>query len=87
MLFRSEEVLVAGLAPGAEWRIELHRDRASADVLAITVEADDPARAGELAAVVHRRTLVRPEVRVVPPGTLERFGGKARRVTDLRPRD
>jgi phenylacetate-CoA ligase len=82
-----EEVLVAGLAPGAEWRIELHRDRAVADVLTITVEADDPAQAEQLAVVVHRRTLVRPEVRVVPPGTLERFGGKARRVSDLRPRD
>jgi hypothetical protein len=65
----------------------LTRDAAALDVLTITVETDDPGAAAILGAAVHHRTLVRPVVRTVPAGTLERFTGKARRVTDLRPAD
>jgi len=87
-----EELIVSRLDVGAEWRIELSRRSGSLDVLAITVELDDAApdaaiRLDELVAAVHHRTLVRPVVQAVPIGTLERFSGKARRVSDQRPRD
>lgn len=82
-----EELLVAGLPGGSEWRIELTRDAAALDVLTIRIETDDPARCAEVAAAVHHRTLVRPVVHAVPYGTFERFSGKAKRVSDLRPAD
>ena len=82
-----EETVVAVLPPGAEWRIELTRDAAALDVLTIRIESDDPALADRLAADVHHRTLVRPQVHTIPIGTFERFSGKAKRVEDHRPLD
>ncbi|MPY94393.1 MAG: AMP-binding protein [Acidimicrobiia bacterium] len=82
-----EEVLVARLAAGAEWRIVLRRDRAALDVLTVSVEAADDRSAERLASDLHQRLLVRPVVEVVPVGTFERFPGKARRVLDERPED
>lgn len=82
-----EELVVAAIPTGAEWRIELHRDAAAFDVLSIHIEHHDDAVAAKLAADVHHRTLVRPVVRVVPVGTFERFSGKAKRVDDRRPPD
>lgn len=79
-----EEACVAHLAPGAEWRIVLSREAGSHDVLTLQVEADDPAARDPLTRQVHDATGVRPVVEAVPPGSLERFPGKARRVVDHR---
>jgi phenylacetate-CoA ligase len=82
-----EEVLVANLAPGAEWRIELSRDAAALDVLTVRVEHADDSLCPALTEVLQHRLLVRPVVEAVPPGSFERFGGKAKRVEDRRPTD
>ena len=82
-----EEVLVDGLQPGAEWRIDLTRETAGLDVLTVTVEHPDESCVEALTRVLHERTLVRPVMAVVAPGTFERFPGKARRVSDRRPPD
>ena len=80
-----DELCVARLAPGAEWRIVLTRDTGASDVMTVQVEAADGATGAELAERIHDTTRVRPVVEVVPPGSLERFSGKAKRVVDLRP--
>ena len=87
-----EELIVAALPPGAEWRIELSREPGALDVLAVTVELDGGSvavadRCQDLADAIGLRALVRPVVRSVPFGTFERFTGKARRVEDRRPFD
>lgn len=89
-----EELLVATLPGGAEWRIELTRDAAALDVLTIRIEAGDADHAADadelcrrIGADVHHRCQVRPVVQTVPSGTFERFSGKAKRVEDHRPRD
>jgi phenylacetate-CoA ligase len=82
-----EEVLVAQLRPGAEWRIELSRDAGALDVLTVRVEHPDASLCPALTESLHHRLLVRPVVEAVPPGSFERFGGKAKRVEDRRPPD
>ena len=60
------------------------------DAMEIRVEARPGADAGsagaQLAAAVKATIGVSARVTVVPPGGVERSGGKARRVVDLRPR-
>lgn len=80
-----EEVLVAYLTRGAEWRVELTRARAAMDIITIYLEHNDEEIADRLTHLLHERIQVRPIVKVVPPGTLERFSGKAQRVIDRRP--
>lgn len=80
-----EELCVAQLPPGAEWRILLSRRPGAHDVMTVQVEADDASICAELADRIHDATGVGPVVDVVPPGSLERFSGKAKRVVDLRP--
>ncbi|MFQ5699680.1 MAG: phenylacetate--CoA ligase family protein [Myxococcota bacterium] len=82
-----EEALVACLPHGAEWRIEITRAPGALDVLRIRAEHSDARIATQLAKAVQQRIHLRPEVEVMPPGTLERFQGKARRVVDQRPSD
>jgi phenylacetate-CoA ligase len=85
-----DDVLLGALPAGAEWRIELTRATAGLDVLAIRVELDDATAADTLEPLtraVHQRIQVRPVLSAVPPGSLDRFPGKARRVVDLRPPD
>lgn len=82
-----EEVVVSHLRVGAEWRIELTRDAAALDVLTVLVEHEDDSICPVLADALYHRVLVRPRVEAVAPGTLERFPGKARRLTDGRPPD
>ncbi len=79
-----EEVCVALLAPGAEWRIRLTREQAQHDVLTVVVETDDPATVAAIAERIGHVAQVRPVVDAVPPGSLERFEGKAKRVLDQR---
>ena len=83
------------LAP--HYLLELRRP-ASLDELDVVVETR-PALAGKLGSRELRELEARAEhlikvfagvttkVRVVEPGTLERSGGKAKRVIDLRPKD
>jgi phenylacetate-CoA ligase len=76
---------------GDEFRIELGTDdRAGTDRVTVVVEAQ-AADATDLQARLRRALRealgVTPEVRIVPPGALERTVFKARRVVDLRRRD
>lgn len=83
-----EEVLIAWLPHGAEWRVEITREHGAMDTITIHLEHDDEqsaSRLTHLTHLLHQRIQVRPIVKVVPPGTLERFPGKARRVVDKRP--
>ena len=79
-----EEACVAGLAPGAEWRIVVGRRSAEHDTMTVRVETDDRAVLADLAERIHQATRVRPVLEAVPPGSLERFPGKAARVVDER---
>jgi phenylacetate-CoA ligase len=80
-----EEVCVTALAPGSEWRIVLTRQTGAHDVMAVQLETDDAGTLDEVADRIHDATRVRPVVTAVPPGSLERFSGKAKRVVDDRP--
>lgn len=79
-----EEVCAANLAPGSEWRIVLTREAGQHDVMSVQAETDDPGLAATLADRLHEAVRVRPVVAPVPPGSLERFAGKAKRVLDQR---
>ncbi len=79
-----EEVCVAALPPGSEWRIVLSREAGEHDIMTIQVEADDSGTVATLGERVHEAVRVRPVMQAVPPGSLDRFTGKAKRVLDQR---
>lgn len=79
-----EDVLARELLPGAEWRVELERPAGKLDVLRVRFEHPSDELAGPLSEALYRRLQVRPVLTRVPPGTLERFSGKASRVVDRR---
>ena len=79
-----EDVLAPRLTPGAEWRIEIARERAANDVMTIRYEHPDHSLHADLDAALYARIGVRPVLEVVPPDTLERFRAKAARVVDKR---
>ncbi len=83
-----EEVVLRHLTPGAEFRIEVDREPGRFDELTVVVEHDgDAGELADLRAELREATVVRVEVRPVPPHTFERFAGKAKRVVDRRPSD
>lgn len=79
-----EHIVVAHCTPGTEWRVVVERGQGALDVLTVVVEHED-LHAGGLADVLADGIGVRCTVTVVEPQSLERFEGKARRVTDRRP--
>jgi phenylacetate-coenzyme A ligase PaaK-like adenylate-forming protein len=79
-----EAIVVEHTSPGSEWRIELDRRPGELDELTVVVEEDDRTRRDELVERIHAGTGIRPVVDLVDRGTLPRFDGKARRVTDRR---
>lgn len=79
-----EEVVVSHLRRGAEWRVELHRDAGRLDVLTVTAEHDDTSVSSLLADALAQQLSLRPVVRIVAPGSLPRFSGKAARLADHR---
>lgn len=83
-----EEVVVDHLEPGAEFRIEIDREPGRLDELTVVVEhGGEEADLDELRGALHEAIVMRVEVRPVPPRSLERFSGKAKRVVDRRPDD
>ncbi len=82
-----EEVVAGFCAPGAEWRVELTRERGGLDVLMVRAELDGASAAARLRALLAERIGVQPVVEAAPPGSLDRFPGKASRVADRRPRE
>jgi len=83
-----EEVVLDHLEPGAEFRIELDRSGGGLDRLLVRVEhEDEPGFAERLGRALETAIVMRPVVETVPPGSLERFQGKAKRVVDRRPAD
>ena len=79
-----EEALTERLARGAEWRIEVDRQRAASEVITVRYEHPDDSLQSDLAATLYRRIGVRPVLEVVPPDTFERFSAKAARIMDKR---
>ena len=79
-----EDVLTNVLEAGAEWRIHLARQAAAHEVLTVSYEHQDDTMSAELAKLLRERLGVRPVLVRVEPGSLERFGGKAKRVVDER---
>ena len=79
-----EEALTERLARGAEWRIEVERQRAASEVITVRYEHPDDSLQGDLASLLYRRIGVRPVLEVVPPDTFERFSAKAARIMDRR---
>ena len=83
-----EEITLRHLQPGAEFRIEIDREPGQLDEL--TVVAEHAGSVSELDALrdeLREATVMRIEVRPVPPRSLERFAGKAKRVIDRRVAD
>lgn len=78
-----EAVIVEHCVDGAEWRIVVDREPGRLDTLTIVVE-HERSDADGLADHIHHAMSVRPVVDVVAPGSLPRFDGKARRLTDRR---
>lgn len=82
-----EEVVAGFCPPGAEWRIDVTREPGGLDLLTVRAELDGAAPAARLRDLLFDRIAVRPAVEAVPFGSLERFQGKASRVSDTRPRE
>lgn len=83
-----EEITLRHLEPGAEFRIEIDRQPGQLDELAVVVEhAGSASELDALREELREATVMRVEVRPVPPRSLERFAGKAKRVVDRRPKD
>jgi len=91
-----EELLLKQQALAPHYQIELWRDERHLDQLNVLVEmkpeletADEAARAAAASAFQHLiKSLVgvTAHIKVLPTGTVERSGGKARRVVDKRPK-
>ncbi len=79
-----EDVLVARLRSGAEWRIEIGRERGTSETLKVRYEHHDDGLQPDLAGSLHQRLGLKPVLEVVPPGTFGRFSAKASRVIDHR---
>ncbi|MCP5030047.1 MAG: phenylacetate--CoA ligase [Actinomycetia bacterium] len=79
-----DDLVVRTLPPGAEWRIVLTREVGGNDVMTIHVELDDGDQVKELGADIRHRTQVRPVMKMVGAGSLQRFDAKAKRVIDQR---
>ncbi|MFQ5895927.1 MAG: phenylacetate--CoA ligase family protein, partial [Nitrospinota bacterium] len=76
-----------------EFRIELSREEATGRELCVVLaeclpglDARDEALAGRLRGALRSNLGVTPEVRLLPPGSLERTTFKAKRLVDLRPK-
>lgn len=82
-----EEVVTGFCAPGAEWRIDLRREAGGLDVLTVRAELDDDASAVHLRQLLFDRIAVQAVVEATPFGSLDRFQGKASRVSDIRPQE
>lgn len=82
-----EHLVVSHCQPGAEWRIEVKRSHADMDEMIVRVEHNNPNIAKPLALRLRDAISMRPVIDVVPPGSLNRFEGKANRVIDTRPKD
>jgi phenylacetate-CoA ligase len=82
-----EEVVAGFCPPGSEWRIRVTREAGGLDVLTVQAELEGEAAPVELSRLLFDRIAVRPVVEPIPPGSLERFQGKAARVHDDRPKD
>ena len=82
-----EDIVTSFCAPGAEWRIDLSRAPGGLDVLTVRAELDSKSAVASLRQLLFDRLAVQPVVEAVPPGSLDRFQGKANRVTDSRPKD
>ena len=80
-----EEVVAGFCPPGAEWRIEVTREAGGMDVITVRAELESEPAAVRLRQLLFDRLAVQPVVEGVPPGSLERFQGKASRVADSRP--
>ena len=79
-----EDVLAGQLTQGAEWRIEVDRQRAANDTITVRYEHPDRSLQSHLFDTLYRRLGVKPSLEVVPPNSFERFSGKAARVVDKR---
>ncbi len=79
-----EDVLAGRLAPGAEWRIEVGRERGEAETLTVRYEHPDRDLHAGLADALYRRLGLKPILETVRPGEFERFSAKAKRVIDRR---
>ncbi len=80
-----ESVLAHVEGVGSEYQLHVHREPGRSDVLLVRVEADE--RAGlreEIAHQLREGLSVRPEVDLVPPGSLPRSERKTQRVFDHR---
>jgi phenylacetate-coenzyme A ligase PaaK-like adenylate-forming protein len=57
------------------------------DEMIVRVEHNNPNIAESLALRLRDVISMRPVIEIVPPGSLDRFEGKANRVIDTRPKD
>ena len=83
-----ETLLLRAPGLGPEYQIVLDSD-GGGDRMTVVVEADagtDPAVSARLGRELHDRLALRAEIRLCPPGTIERAPGKAVRVVDRRSR-
>ena len=75
---------MARLQSGAEWRIEIDRERGTSETLKVRYEHPDDGLQPDLAGSLHQRLGLKPVLEVVAPGTFGRFSAKASRVIDHR---
>lgn len=80
-----ESVLARFEGIGSEYQLHVHREPRHGDLLVVKVEAEDrPGLRDELVHQLREGLSVRPEVELVPPGSLPRSERKTRRVFDHR---
>jgi phenylacetate-CoA ligase len=76
--------------PGVSHEYRIHLDAAAGGetltILAETEPGCDPGAAARIRRAIHDLLALSPDVKLVPPGALERSPGKAVRVVDRRPR-
>jgi phenylacetate-CoA ligase len=78
------DVALSGLPwLGSEYQLVLRRERGREHLL-VRVESSAPDRREDVADALRRALGVRPEVQIVPPGSLPRTDRKTRRVVDER---
>lgn len=81
------EACLAGIdGVGSEYQMHLHRDAEGRDVMVVRVEAGDrPGLHDTLNHQLREALSVRPDIELVPPGSLPRTERKAQRIFDRRP--
>ena len=79
-----EDVLVDKLRLGAEWRVEVYRAPGANEVLKVRYEHDDEGLHAHFDTTLSQRLGLKPNLELAPPGTFQRFTGKASRVIDNR---